>query len=199
MAEDGSRKIKSIADVVDGVEDIAEREDEFGVGDLVAEFGSRSFAPFMLILALIGITPVGTIPTVPTFIAVSIALVAGQQAFGRSAIWLPGFVSDRSVNSDRLAGGKGKLRKVADMLDRIAQKRLTILASGPALRVVAGLIVALCCFVPVLELVPFAAAGPFLAIALLSLAMLVRDGLVMLVGGALAFAALFYGGSTLAS
>ena len=198
MAGDPKRTVKSIADVVDGIEDIAERQDEVAVGDLVREFGSRSFAPFMLILALIGITPVGTIPSVPTFIAASIALVAGQQAFGRGAIWLPRLIRERSVKSEKLVGGESKLHKVADVLDAIAEKRLTALASDPALRVVAGLIVVLCCFVPVLELVPFAAAGPFLAIALLSLAMLVRDGLVMLVGGALAIGALFYGGSSLA-
>jgi len=151
----------------------------------------------MLILALIGITPVGTIPTVPTFIAASIALVAGQQAFGRSAIWLPDFFRKRSVGSEKLAKGESKLHQVAALLDGIAKKRLTGLASGPALRVVAGLIVVLCCCVPVLELVPFAAAGPFLSIALFSLAMLVRDGLVMLIGGGLAIAALFYGGTSL--
>jgi len=198
MADDESRDVTSIADVVEGIEEIAAREDQIAVGDLVREFGSRTFAPFMLILALIGITPVGTIPTVPSFIAASIALVASQQAFGRSAIWLPSFIRDRSVRSEKLAGGESKLHTIAGVLDGIAEKRLTALASDPALRVVAGLIVVLCCFVPVLELVPFAAAGPFLAIALLSLAMLVRDGLVMLVGGVLAAGALFYGGSALA-
>ena len=99
MAEDQSRSVRSIGDVVDGIEDVAEREDAVGVGDLAREFGSRSFAPFMLILALVGITPVGTIPSVPTFIALSIALVAGQQAFGREAIWLPGFT--RAARSGR--------------------------------------------------------------------------------------------------
>jgi len=184
--------------MVDAIEDLAARKDEVAVGDLVEQFGSRTFAPFMMILALVGITPVGTIPSVPSFIALSIALVAGQQVLGRSHLWLPGVLRDRSVASGRIASGKGKLRKIAGILDAIARKRLTALASDPALRIVAGLIVMLCACVPLLELVPFAAAGPFLAIALLSLAMLVRDGLVMLVGGALALGALFYGGTALA-
>jgi hypothetical protein len=41
--------------------------------------------------------------------------------------------------------------------------------------------------------VPFAAAAPFIAIAILSLAMMVRDGLVLLIGGAVALAAFGYG------
>jgi len=119
--------------------------------------------------------------------------VAVQLAVGRSHIWLPGLIERRGVNSDRLRKGSDTLDKIAAFLDRVAKGRMAMLASGPVRRVVAGLIVVLCCALPVLELVPFAAAAPFLAIAILSLAMMVRDGLVMLIGSAIALAALAYG------
>jgi len=183
----------SIGDVVGGVERLAKDGGEVSIDDLLDEFGDRSFAPLMLILALIGITPVGAIPTVPTIIALCIALIAGQMALGRHHVWLPGFITGRGVSSDRLTKGKDKLDTIADVLDRIAKGRLQALAGAPARRVVAGLIVVLCLALPVLEVVPFAAAAPFLAIAMLALAMLVRDGLVMLIGGAVALAALGYG------
>lgn len=188
-----SKNVDSIRDVVDGVKEIAEREDEVSIDDLLDEFGDRSFAPLMLILALIGITPVGAIPTVPTILGLCIAMIAAQMAWGREHVWLPGFVTKRGVSSERLTKGKDKLDKLAKVLDSIAKGRLKSLASGPARRVVAALIVVLCLALPVLELVPFAAAAPFLAIAILSLAMMVRDGLVMLIGGAVAVAALGYG------
>lgn len=188
-----SKNVDSIRDVVDGVKEIAEREDEVLIDDLLDEFGDRSFAPLMLILALIGITPVGAIPTVPTILGLCIAMIAAQMAWGREHVWLPGFVTKRGVSSERLTKGKDKLDKLAKVLDSIAKGRLKSLASGPARRVVAALIVVLCLALPVLELVPFAAAAPFLAIAILSLAMMVRDGLVMLIGGAVAVAALGYG------
>jgi hypothetical protein len=183
----------SINEVVDGVEDIAEKQDEVAIDDLLGTFGDRSFAPLMLILALIGVTPVGAIPTVPTIIALCIAIIAAQMAWGREHVWLPGFVTGRGVSSKRLTKGKDKLRKVADVLDSIAKGRLKALASGPARRVAAGLIVVLCLALPVLEIVPFAAAAPFLAIAILSLALMVRDGLVLLIGGGVALGALGYG------
>ena len=188
-----SENAETIGEVVDGIESIAQREDDVSIDDLLDEFGDRSFAPLMLILALIGVTPVGAIPTVPTIIALCIAIIAAQMAWGQLHVWLPGFVTRRGVSSKRLTKGKDTLRKIADVLDRIANGRMKWFASGPARRVVAGLIVLLCLALPVLELVPFAAAAPFLAIALLSLAMMVRDGLVMLIGGAAAVAALGYG------
>lgn len=188
-----AKKADSIGEVVGGIEAIAEREDKVSIDDLLDTFGDRSFAPLMLILALIGMTPVGAIPTVPTIIALCIAIIAGQMAWGRKHVWLPGFVTGRGISSERLTKGKDKLRKVASVLDSIAKGRLKALASGPARRVVAGLIVVLCLALPVLEIVPFAAAAPFLAIAMLSLALMVRDGLVLLIGGAVALAALGYG------
>jgi hypothetical protein len=184
---------ESIGDVVDGVERIAKAKDAVSIDDLLDEFGDRSFAPLMLIMALIGITPVGAIPSVPTIIALCIALIAAQMAWGRTHVWLPGFISSRGISSDKLTKGKDTLDKVAAVLDRIAKGRLKALATRPARRAMAGLIVLLCLALPVLEIVPFAAAAPFLAIAVLSLAMLVRDGLVLLIGAAIAFAALGYG------
>jgi hypothetical protein len=188
-----SENADTIGDVVEGIEDIAEREDKVAIDDLLDEFGDRSFAPLMLILALIGITPVGAIPSVPTIIALCIAIIAAQMAWGRQHVWLPGFVTGRGVSSERLTKGKDTLRTIASVLDSIAKGRLKALASGPARRVTAGLIAVLCLALPVLEIVPFAAAAPFLAIAMLSLALMVRDGLVLLIGGAVAVAALAYG------
>ncbi|WP_086606488.1 exopolysaccharide biosynthesis protein [Erythrobacter donghaensis] len=188
-----SENASSIGEVVDGIEDIAEREDDVSIDDLLDEFGDRSFAPLMLILALIGVTPVGGIPTVPTIIGLCIAVIALQMAFGREHLWLPAFITRRGVASDKLTKASDKLDRIAGVLDQIAKGRLQTLASGPVRRVVAGLIAVLCCALPVLELVPFAAAAPFLAIAILSLAMMVRDGLVMLIGGAVAIGALGYG------
>ncbi|WP_066529682.1 exopolysaccharide biosynthesis protein [Erythrobacter sp. CCH5-A1] len=187
------KQADSIGDVVGGIEDIAEKQDKVAIDDLLDEFGDRSFAPLMLILALVGITPVGAIPSVPTILGVCIAVIAAQMAWGREHVWLPKFVTRRGIKSKRLAKGKDKFDKVADVMDSIAKQRLKALASGPARRIVAGLIVVLCLALPVLELVPFAAAAPFLAVAILSLAMMVRDGLVLLIGGAVALAALAYG------
>jgi len=183
----------SIGEVVDGLQEVADKQDTVAIDDLLDTFGDRSFAPLMLILALVGISPVGGIPSVPTIIGLCIAVIAAQMAWGREHVWLPEFVTKRGVKSERLTRGKDKLDKVADVMDSIAKRRLKALASGPARRVVAGLIVVLCLALPVLEIVPFAAAAPFLAIAMLSLALMVRDGLVLLIGGAVALAALTYG------
>ncbi len=182
-----------MGDIVAGLEDIARSNDQISVRAVIDEFGSRSFAPFMLILALIGALPTGGIPGVPTTIAVIIALVAGQLAFGRDSIWVPGFIADRSVPADKLSGATDKLESVASILDGLAKERMQWLTGDIALRLVGAVIVLLCCFIPPLELLPFAAVVPFAAIAVLSLALIVRDGLAVLIGGAAALGAVAMG------
>lgn len=54
-------------------------------------------------------------------------------------------------------------------------------------------VIALCIMVPPLELLPFAAVIPMLAIAIIGLAVMVRDGVLMLVGLGAAVAALIGG------
>lgn len=193
MAKSSTSDADTINGVVEAIKDVVRANDEVSIGNLVEKFGDRSFVPLMLILALVGITPVGGIPTVPTILAACIALIAGQRLFGRKHLWLPEFVACRGVASDKLMKGGTTLEKVAGFLDKLAKKRLAVLAGPGARRIVAGLIVLLALAMPAFELVPFAAAVPFIAIAILSLAMMVRDGLVVLVGGLLALAAFAYG------
>lgn len=52
-------------------------------------FGKRSYGPFLLVPALIEISPVGGIPGMPTVLAATIIPFAALMVFGRKYIWLP--------------------------------------------------------------------------------------------------------------
>jgi len=180
MAEREQKDPHGVRDVVDGLEELAQEDgkSEICVGDVLDKFGSRSFSPFMMVLALIELSPLGAIPGVPTFLALCIALVAVQMVFGREHIWVPNWIEQRSISKGKLDSGTGKMEGTADKLDSIATDRLTFLTSG---RVAGIVILMLCIAVAPLELLPWASAGPMLAIAIISLGLMVRDGLVMLI------------------
>ena len=83
-----SKQADSVGDVVNGIERIAEAEDEVSIDDLLDEFGDRSFAPLMLILALMVFGwlwgMIGLLLAVPLLVCVKLVLerfgVARQQA-----------------------------------------------------------------------------------------------------------------------
>ena len=180
--------IHSASDILDRLRDVANDEEQVPIGDVVEAMGARSFGPFIMIPAVLEITPVGGIPGVPTVLALFIALIAVQLLIGRDHVWMPQFVQRRAVGSKKLHKAVGKLKGMANFLDRHSKGRLEGLTKGTAIKLVAAVIIALCCTVPPLEFLPFASTIPMLAIAVLGLALTVRDGALLL--GSLLFAGL---------
>lgn len=151
------------------------------VDEIVETFGARSFGPLLLLCGLLGMTPVSAIPTAPTVLAVIVILIAGQMVFGREAIWIPRFIGKLSVKAERLAKAVKISRKPAHVVDRVVCPRLLALTTPLADRLVALSCVLVAITVPPLELVPFAAFVPALAIFTFGVGLVARDGLVVLI------------------
>ena len=183
-----SHEPHSMGDVLGELDELAANHDEVRVADVLDDFGARSFGPFIMIPAVLELPPVGGIPGVPTVLALFIALIAVQRLIGRDHVWMPQFVQRRAVGSKKLHKAVGKLKGMANFLDRHSKGRLEGLTKGTAIKLVAAVIIALCCTVPPLEFLPFASTIPMLAIAVLGLALTVRDGALLL--GSLLFAGL---------
>lgn len=176
------RKTDAVEDMLERLKKCADQNDDVSVGNAVEAIGNRGFGPFIFVPALLEETPIGGIPGVPTMIALICSLVAVQLIMQRDHLWLPGFIERRSIRADRLKKGAEKLDKIARWMDRHFGQRLTHFTSPFYVRLAGICIILLTLTVPPLELVPFASSGPMIAIALIGLAITVRDGLVMLIG-----------------
>jgi hypothetical protein len=178
-----------VEEVLGELDELAAENPRVCVGDVLDDFGARSFGPFILLPALLESTPIGWIPGMPSFLALIVALTAAQLFLGKDHVWLPQFIQRRSVSGRRLHKAVMKLRGIAHWLDEHSHGRLQALVEGVWIRAAAIAIIALCCTVPPLEFVPFASSAPLLVIAVFGLALTVRDGLLMLAALTLAVAA----------
>jgi hypothetical protein len=142
--------------------------------------GRRSFAPLLLAVSLVGFTPLGGVPGVPTVLATIVVLIAVQIVMGFDALWLPNFLLDREVEGQKLARGVRSLRPAARVVDRAIRPRLVFLTERPYsyASAVACLMIALT--VPPLELVPFVDLPLWAALVAFSLAMVAHDGLLVI-------------------
>lgn len=157
-------------------------------GTLIAGFGDAAFPPCLLVPALLVVSPLSGIPLFSSFCALVIILIAAQGALGRNRIWLPGFLAQRELSGERLQNAAHSLRHVVRVTEYVTRPRLTFLTSGPMRRVIyAGLILLAAC-VPFLELVPFASSMIGLVVAVFAIALLTRDGIMLLFACALAVA-----------
>ena len=193
----GDYEVHSIADIIDCLEEIGEKQGCVKVGDIADAFGSRTYAPFMIVPALLELSPIGAIPGVPTILAVTIAIFAVQMLIGREHIWIPDVVEERRITGEKLKNAAEKVEGVADKMDSWFHKRLRALTRGVFIRLAAVVILLLCFAVPPLEFLPFASAAPMLAIIFISLALLVRDGILLLISVSVGLAAVGFGLSQL--
>lgn len=90
------------------------------------------------------------------------------------------------MSSGKLERATYKLQPVARLADHWFHGRLPALTSGPIVRVAAACAILLSLSVPPLELLPFARTAPMAAIAAFGLALLARDGLLMVIAFVLA-------------
>lgn len=159
------------------------RETEQGavsVNDLLRSFGQTSFAPLLIIPALVLITPLSGIPGMSTFCGVVIMLIAGQRLVGHEQIWLPGWIRKRSIMSEKLNNGMCRLLPFTRFVDRYSQKRLTFLFKRPLSFILPLVCVMAAAVTPLMEIIPFSSSIAGVAIALIACAILTRDGLFAL-------------------
>lgn len=179
----------ALEDIMDEIDGLADERAEVSLSDVIDALDHRGYAPFLIVLPLLELSPVGGIPGVPTLLALTIALFAGQIAAGREDLWLPGWLSKRKVSSERLEQATGKTRPIARRLDSWFHGRLPWATRDRVLRIAAIVVLLLCLTVPPLELIPFASSAPMIAIALFGMAMLFHDGVLMIVAFTAAAAA----------
>jgi len=183
--------------VFDDISALGEKQDRVSLADMRDTAGQRGYGPFLFVPALLEISPLGGVPGVPTLLGIIIAIFALQMFLGRKHFWIPEFLGRRSVDGRKLRKAIDKMRPVVRLLDKVIRPRLTWVTRRPFLRIVAALCVLCAALAPPLELVPFASTLPFGAIALFGLGLTAHDGIVVLLGMALAMGGLYMAAASL--
>jgi len=152
------------------------------VRDLVTGFGEASFLPFLLVPALIVVSPLSGIPLLSTTCGTIIALIALQMLMPRHThLWLPDVVMRQRIATPRLVAGLRRIVKPARWIDARAHQRLQILVRPPLSIVAQGMCFLCGAMMPFLELVPFSSSILASAVVLFGVGFLARDGLFTLV------------------
>lgn len=172
----------SVSELLDQVENAGDGGDRVSVEDVVHAIGDDAFAPLLLVPALIIVSPASAIPGLSSIGGLVMALISAQMVFGRKSLWLPAFLTRRTMPRDRLDKSIAFLRKPARFLDRVTKKRLSFLTAGPLRRLPPAICLCAALVIPFFELVPMSSTTIASAITLFALALLTRDGLLLILG-----------------
>lgn len=168
---------------------IAEKPTEPGerifLGELVDGFGNRAFGALLLIFALPVAFPIA-IPGISGILGAPLVFLSWQLMLGHNQPWLPRALRNRSFDRQGFARFLHRAIPWMRRLEHLFAPRLSWLVTHRAERVV-GLVALL--FASVLFLpIPFGNTVPGIAIVVLALALIERDGLAGLIGTSIGLA-----------
>lgn len=171
---------KSLQEVLDRIAQAAANEKLVSLREIVTTLGPRAFGPWLVLVGLITLSPVGDIPGTPTLMALLVLLISGQLFFHRDRFWLPSWMLKRSVSHHKLDTGVKWMRRPAGYVDGILRPRIVVLTGRFGGYLIAAMCIVIALAMPAMELVPFSATGAGIALAAFGLALITNDGLVAL-------------------
>ncbi|AMY69024.1 exopolysaccharide biosynthesis protein [Frigidibacter mobilis] len=152
------------------------------VEQVISAMGTASFAPVLLLPALLVLSPASGIPVLPSVCGITIALIAAQMLFGRRHLWLPGWILRRKLDGPKTDKALAAIEKPARWIDRHTGRRMPWLTRRPFDKLVQAACILCGGVMPALELLPFTSSILGAAISAMTLGLLVRDGLLVLIG-----------------
>ena len=150
--------------------------DRLSFSELAAKLHSRAWGGLLLIFAAINVLPLP--PGTSVFFALPLLIVSAQMVMGRSTPWFPAKLDRRGVTKELLAKLIGKMAWVEARIERIFKPRLPGL-TGPAAARVIGLICFLLALIAAIP-VPLFHVAPAVAIVMFGLALIYRDGALVI-------------------
>ena len=151
-------------------------EDGLTLGEIRDRLDERGFGLLILILAIPCLVP--ALYGVPQVIGVPIILLAAQMLIGRKEPWLPGVLLRRRAPASWLKRMADFAEKRMGWFERLSRPRLKVLAHGIGERLAAAFMI----LATVTIVLPMTNTVPSVALALMSVGLIQRDGLFVLGG-----------------
>lgn len=172
-------EVHTLSSLVEKIGEKGRANDGISIADIRRLTGRRMAGPLLFFPAMVVVSPLSLVPTLPTTIAVIVLIVAGQLMVGIQKIWLPKRVLKMSLSGRRLEKVMNFLKPAARWIDAVSKPRLTFLTQGLPVCIAAGICVVVALTMPPLEFFPGASTAAGVVIAAFGLAITTQDGLLM--------------------
>ena len=153
-------------------------EDRLKLSEFSALLRDRAWGGLLLIFALINILPLP--PGTTTITGLPLIILTAQMAAGRATPWFPRRMDERGVAKGDVARLVTKMLPWERRVERVLKPRLTGLTKHRAARVI-GAVSLLLSFILWLP-IPLGNHAPAATMALFALALIYRDGVLVLLG-----------------
>lgn len=171
--EEGADKLSEILVSIAQTQD----RDRISIGDLLVALHRRALGALLFIFAVPTALPMP--PGVSAVVGAPLLFLSAQLALGMRP-WLPKFITDRSLSRVDFEKVVTTTAPWLARAENIMRPRLELVAQGPAVHVIGlvALVMSIVLFLPI----PLGNMLPSLAICIMALGVLERDGVWVLIG-----------------
>nr|WP_246408570.1 exopolysaccharide biosynthesis protein [Parvularcula dongshanensis] len=151
---------------------------DVSLGRVLDSLDERGFGLLLLVLALPCCIPF--LWGIPQVVSLPMLAVAFQIARGAHRPWLPASLRARRFSVERMKASVTRVHRYIGWIERLARPRLSAVVEGAGLRIVGALLL-----VPTISiLMPFPGSNtaPGIGVAIVSVGLLEKDGLLTLAG-----------------
>jgi hypothetical protein len=148
--------------------------------DLALQLHARAWGGLLVIFAAINVIPLP--PGASIFFAIPLLIVSAQMAFGRASPWFPARIDRRGVTKEELRRLVAKMEWIEVRVERLLKPRLARLTGPAATRVISFV----CFILAWLTMLPIVHVAPAAVIVLFGLALIYRDGALVIAAAAAA-------------
>ena len=175
----GVRPHRRMSTILLGLTETAEGE-RVSLGDMVDAFDARAYGPLIVLFAAPNVLPVA-LPGISALLGAPLILLTAQLMLGLHRPWLPGFLRRRSLKRSSFESLVHRIVPRLVRIEAMIQPRLLPLTNAWGQRLIGavGMLLAAIVFLPV----PFGNAIPGIALVLMAVGLLSRDGVAVVVGG----------------
>ena len=177
---DGARKPQRLSDILQAIVNAPTTpEERITLGHLIEGFGNRAFGALLFIFAVPVALPIA-IPGISAVLGAPLLFLSWQLMRGRDQPWLPQVMRSRSFLRVDFARMLQRVLPSIRCVERLVGPRLIWMTNRRGEQVIGlfAFLLAVVLFLPI----PFGNTVPALAIAILALAVLERDGVAAIAG-----------------
>jgi hypothetical protein len=152
--------------------------DRLSFSDLALKLHARAWGGLLVIFAAINVIPLP--PGASIFFAIPLLIVSAHMAFGRASPWFPARIDRRGVTKEELSRLVEKMEWLEVRVERMLKPRLARLTGSAATRLI-GFV---CFILSWMTMLPIVHVAPAAVIVLFGLALIYRDGALVIVAAA---------------
>jgi len=158
--------------------------DRLTFSELAARLRDRAWGGLLLIFAAFNLLPLP--PGATTVTGLPLLVITAQMAIGRSRPWFPRKLDQRGMGRDHLGRIASTIGPWEERIERVLKPRLCGLTNHRATRVIGfiSFLLSVILWLPI----PLGNHVPALAMTLFALALIYRDGVLVILGAAAAIA-----------